>query len=108
MTTIKKEHHLFCGRQWTLSVRPAAGREIRPHISEVVSLDDKTLQAAKLTDEEFNQLTSDERVRHVIEQSEYYGYSGNRVKECEELSRKFNALGYRTIALSGADNEEKR
>ena len=86
-------------------------------ISEVISLDDKTLQAAKLTDEEFNQLTSDERVRHVIEQSEYYGYSGDRVrglifcsrvKECEELSRKFNTLGYRTIALSGADNEEKR
>ena len=86
-------------------------------ISEVVSLDDKTLQAAKLTDDEFNQLTSDERVRHVIEQSEYYGYSGDRVrglvfcsrvKECEELSRKFNALGYRTIALSGSDSEEKR
>ncbi|MFR6087521.1 MAG: hypothetical protein ACLUIX_10040, partial [Oscillospiraceae bacterium] len=31
MTTIKKEHHLFCGRQWTLSVKPAAGRVIRPH-----------------------------------------------------------------------------
>ena len=86
-------------------------------VSEVISLDDKTLQAAKLTDEEFNQLTSDERVRHVIEQSEYYGYSGDRVrglvfcsrvKECEELSRKFNALGYRTIALSGTDSEEKR
>lgn len=86
-------------------------------ISEVVSLDDKTLQATKLTDDEFNQLTSDERVKHVIEQSEYYGYSGDRVrglvfcsrvKECEELSRKFNALGYRTIALSGADSEEKR
>ena len=86
-------------------------------ISEVVSLDDKTLQAAKLTDDEFNQLTSDERVRHVIEQSEYYGYSGDRVrglvfcsrvKECEELSRKFNVLGYRTIALSGTDIEEKR
>ena len=86
-------------------------------ISEVISLDDKTLQAAKLTDDEFNQLTSDERVKHVIEQSEYYGYSGDRVrglvfcsrvKECEELSRKFNALGYRTIALSGADSEEKR
>lgn len=86
-------------------------------ISEVISLDDKTLQRTKLTDEEFNQLTSDERVRHVIEQSEYYGYSGDRikglifcsrVKECEELSRKFNALGYRTIALSGEDNEDKR
>ena len=86
-------------------------------VSEVISLDDKTLQATKLTDEEFNQLTSDERVKHVIEQSEYYGYSGDRVRglvfcsrvrECEELSRKFNALGYRTIALSGADSEEKR
>ena len=31
ITTIKKEHHLFCGRQWTLSVNPAAGRVIRPH-----------------------------------------------------------------------------
>ena len=31
MTTIKKEHHLFCGRQWTLSVKPAAGRAVRPH-----------------------------------------------------------------------------
>ena len=86
-------------------------------ISEVVSLDDKTLQVTKLTEEEFNQLTSDERVRHIIEQSEYYGYSGERVKglifcsrikECEELSRKFNELGYRTVALSGADNEDKR
>ena len=86
-------------------------------ISEVVSLDDKTLQATKLTEEEFNQLTSDERVRHIIEQSEYYGYSGERVKglifcsrikECEELSRKFNELGYSTVALSGADNEDKR
>lgn len=86
-------------------------------ISEIISLDDKTLQAAKLTEEEFNQLTSDERVRHIIEQSEYYGYSGervkglifcSRVKECEELSRKFNAHGYRTVALSGKDSEEKR
>lgn len=86
-------------------------------ISEVVSLDDKTFQATKLTEEELNQLTSDERVRHIIEQSEYYGYSGERVKglifcsrikECEELSRKFNELGYRTVALSGADNEDKR
>ncbi|RHU31884.1 DUF3427 domain-containing protein [Firmicutes bacterium TM09-10] len=86
-------------------------------ISEIISLDDRTLQAAKLTEEEFNQLTSDERVRHIIEQSEYYGYSGervkglifcSRVKECEELSRKFNACGYRTVALSGKDSEEKR
>ena len=86
-------------------------------ISEIISLDDKMLQATKLTDAAFNQLTSDERVRHIIEQSEYYGYSGNRVKglifcsrvkECEELSKKFNELGYRTVTLSGNDNEDKR
>ena len=71
----------------------------------------KSLQAAKLTDEEFNQLTSDERVRHVIEQSEYYGYSGDRVRglifcsrvKSVRIIKKFNALGYCTIALSGAD-----
>ena len=75
------------------------------------------LQATKMTDAAFNQFTSDERVRHIIEQSEYYGYSGNRVKglifcsrvkECEELSKKFNELGCRTVALSGNDNEDKR
>ncbi len=65
----------------------------------------------------FSQLTSDERVNHVISQAEYFGYSGSRVKglifcsrnkECQELSRKFNERGYRTLALSGSDSEETR
>ena len=65
----------------------------------------------------FSQLTSDERVNHVISQAEYFGYSGSRVKglifcsrnkECQELSRKFNERGYRTLALSGSDSEQTR
>ena len=65
----------------------------------------------------FNYLTSDERVRNVIEYAKYYGYSGDRVKglifvsrtkEAIELSRKFNELGFRTIALVGANNHQER
>lgn len=67
--------------------------------------------------ENFRYLTSDERVQYVMDQAAYYGYSGDRVKglifcsridEAKELSRKFNAQGLRTIALSGADSEETR
>lgn len=65
----------------------------------------------------FNKLTSDERVKHVIENIEYYGYSGERVKglmfcscknEARVLSRKLNEKGYRTVALTGEDSQLKR
>ena len=74
-------------------------------------------KAKNILEEEFNKLICDERVKHIIEQSEYYGYSGDRVKglifcsrkqECKELSKKFNDMGYRTVALSGEDSEEVR
>ncbi len=74
-------------------------------------------KSKNLSEEEFNKLVCDERVKHVIEQSNYYGYSGERVKglvfcsrnrECKELSKKFNELGYRTVALSGEDSEMVR
>ena len=48
---------------------------------------------------DFSMLTGDERVKHIIEQADYYGYSGDKVKglifcssirETEELSAKFN------------------
>lgn len=67
--------------------------------------------------EQFRYLTSDERVKYVMQQASYFGYSGDRVKglifcsrieEARELSAKFNAQGLRTIALSGADSEEVR
>ena len=34
-----------------------------------------------ITTEDFNLLTSDERVKHIIEQANYFGYSGDRVKD---------------------------
>ena len=86
-------------------------------ISDVSLIDEKQLKSRKMTDIDFNLLTGDERVRHIIEQAEYYGYSGDRVKglifcsridESEELSQKFNALGYRTIALNGSATEDER
>ena len=73
---------------------------------------------------DFSVLTSDERVRHIVEQASYYGYSGDRVKglifcssikESETLSEKLNhtinpATGeyYRTIALNGSASETER
>lgn len=70
-----------------------------------------------MIDRDFNLLTGDERVRHIIEQAEYFGYSGDRVKglifcsridESEELSRKFSEVGFRTIALNGNASEDER
>lgn len=86
-------------------------------ISDVSMVDEKLLKSRKLTERDFNLLTGDERVRHIIEQANYYGYSGDRVKglifcsridESEELSAKFNAAGFRTIALNGGASEEER
>ncbi len=73
---------------------------------------------------DFSMLTCDERVRHIIDQADYYGYSGDKVKglifcssirETEELSTKFNAQinpstgqKFRTIALNGSASEAER
>lgn len=76
-------------------------------------------EAAETEDslENFRYLTSDERVKNVMEQAAYFGHSGERVKglifcsrieEARELSKKFNEKGLRTMALCGADSEETR
>ena len=66
---------------------------------------------------DYNLLTSDTRVDYVIERAQYYGYSGERVKglvfcsskkEAQIFSEKFNERGFHTIALTGADKQEKR
>lgn len=73
---------------------------------------------------DFSMLTSDERVKHIIWQANYYGYSGEKVKglifcssikETQELSHKFNNIVnpdtgnyFRTIALNGDANEQER
>lgn len=66
----------------------------------------------------FRHLTSDKRVKYILERAEYYGFSGDRVKglifcsrkeEAKELSEKFNQTGrYHTIMLSGDDSQQNR
>jgi superfamily II DNA or RNA helicase len=65
----------------------------------------------------FNRLIVDERVDYIIQQIEYYGYSGDRVKglifcsdtkEAKALSEMFNSRGYKTAALTGSDSQEER
>lgn len=86
-------------------------------ISDLSMVEDQTMKDRKLSAKDFNQLVSDERIKHIIEQVKYYGYSGERVKglvfcsrieESKELSNKFNQLGYRTISLNGDASEEER
>lgn len=78
----------------------------------------------KENNRDFSMLTSDESVKHIISQADYYGYSGDRVKglifcssikETEELSLKFNQMinpstgrYFRTIALNGSATESDR
>ena len=73
---------------------------------------------------DFSMLTSDERVKHIVTQADYYGYSGEKIKglifcstlkETEELSAKFNQMinpstgkVFRTIALNGSASEQER
>ncbi|SEF58252.1 DUF3427 domain-containing protein [Lachnospira multipara] len=65
----------------------------------------------------FNKLTSKSRVDHILEQANYYGHSGERVKglifcsrneEAKQLSVEFNSRGLNTVALSGENSEEER
>lgn len=48
-------------------------------ISDISVVTDEQMKARNISEEDFGKLTSDERVRHVIEQAKYYGYSGDRV-----------------------------
>ena len=62
-------------------------------------------------------LTADARVKHIIEKSRFYGYSGDkihglifvsRIDEALLLEEKFQERGVKAIALTGDDSDEKR
>lgn len=66
---------------------------------------------------QFSKLVTNERVNHIIDKIEYYGYSGKSVKglmfcsrkeECRELSSKLNERGYKTVSLTGDNSQEER
>lgn len=65
----------------------------------------------------FAKLVCDDRVQYIMQQIEYYGYSGDRVKglmfcsskeEAKTLSVKFNMRGLRTIVLTGDSSQNER
>lgn len=65
----------------------------------------------------FNQLVSLERVTRIVEKTDYYGFSGERLcglmfcsskREAKRLSEELNKRGFRTCALTGEDSQEKR
>lgn len=73
----------------------------------------------KLIDDttELRKLVSHERVQHIIDKINYYGYSGDRVKglmfcntkeEARNLSISLNEHGLKTIALTGDNSQEER
>ncbi len=93
-------------------------------ISDIAMLGDKQVNTKKITDRDFNMLTGEERVKHIVGQAHYFGYSGEKVKglvfcsrieEAVALSEKFNQTinpetgkVFRTMALSGKTSEEER
>lgn len=73
-----------------------------------IELDDKT---------EFKYLVAEQRIKHIIDKIEFYGYSGIRVKglifcsdkkEARELSNGFNQYGYNTVALTSENTPKER
>ena len=82
------------------------------------ALDDVNVSDQTALDpKDFNRLVEDERIRHILREADYYGWSGPRrkglmfvstLKEAEALSAKLNEQGLRTMALSGANSQEER
>lgn len=86
-------------------------------ITDLETIDDENPKNEEDRLKRFNLLTSDERVKHIIDKINYFGHSGDRVKglvfcsrkeEAQELSRKFNTKGFKTKFLSGGDSQEVR
>ncbi|WP_242363953.1 DEAD/DEAH box helicase [Limosilactobacillus antri] len=62
-------------------------------------------------------LVSDQRVRYILDQMDYYGYCGSqarglifcsRQEEARELAAKFSAAGHPAIALTNEDSPRRR
>lgn len=81
-------------------------------------ISDVTVDGIELNDNsDFRFLVAEERVNHIIDKINFYGYCGDRVKglifcsskkEAKKLSNIFNNRGYKTVALTGEDSQEVR
>ena len=82
------------------------------------AVSDFTVDGIEITDKtNFKYLVAEERVNHIIDKINFYGYCGERVKglifcsckeETYELSNIFNKRGYNTLALTGDNSQEER
>ncbi|UEX90310.1 DUF3427 domain-containing protein [Staphylococcus ratti] len=81
---------------------------VTDYIADGVTIDDTN---------SLQKLTSDERLKHVLDRIDYYGYSGEALKglifvsrkdEAHELARKLTELGLPTVALTGEDKQVRR
>ncbi|SMC16468.1 PLD-like domain-containing protein [Clostridium acidisoli DSM 12555] len=78
-----------------------------------VSIDGNFLDEAS----QFHNLVSNERVTHIIDKINFYGFSGDKVrglvfcrniKEAKELSNSFNNRGLKTLYLDGSSSNSLR
>ncbi|MBE6518750.1 MAG: DUF3427 domain-containing protein [Thermoplasmata archaeon] len=81
-------------------------------ISDII-VDNKSLDEYS----DFNLLTSEKRVDHIMTQAEYYGFAGNKVKglifcknknEGRALSELFNQKGWKTQFICDETSEKER
>lgn len=79
---------------------------------------DLTINGELIEDKyQFNLLVAEERVRNIIEKSEFYNSDNGiiralvfcrRTEDAKELAKLFNSKGRKSISLTGEDNEESR
>ena len=79
-----------------------------------VEFDDETIDDDF---KDFNLLASDKRVDYLLEKSEFYGYSGDRIKalvfcsrknEAQLLSKAFTKRGHPSVVLTGDNSQDER
>lgn len=81
-------------------------------------ISDITIEDKEIEDlSEFSFLDSDDRIDYLLEKSEYFGYSGDRIKalvfcrdtnEAEKLAKGFNERGHPSITLTGKNSQKER
>ena len=78
-----------------------------------ISVDGKALEEKA----DFAKLTSNERIKRIIEKAKFYGCDNgevrglifcSRIEEAKELSEGFNKRGLKTLALTGENSEAER
>lgn len=81
------------------------------------AIEDLYVDSEKNLLQNFNKLVSDERVDHIINKINFYGYSGNKrsalmfvsnIEEALELASKLTDKGVRSVGLTSKSSEKER